>query len=217
MSGTASDRPAEIAPDARVHSSAEIGAGAVIGAGAQVWHQAQVREEAKIGSGSIIGKGVYIGAGVSLGRNCKVQNYSCVYEGLELEDGVFVGPEVVFTNDKYPRAINADGSLKSDSEWELSRTVVRFGSAIGSRSVVLPGLTIGRWALVAAGSVVTASVPDHALVRGNPAKQSGWVCRCARPLGEDLVCPSCSERYEVSSDGLLTLLAHADAPAEPPE
>lgn len=191
----------------RVHPTAEVSERASIGEGASIWHQAQVREGATVGPGCIIGKGVYIGADVSLGANCKVQNYSCVYEGNTLEDGVFVGPEVVFTNDRYPRAINPDGSLKAASDWELEGTVVRYGAAIGSRSVILPGLTIGRWALVAAGSVVTKDVPDHAIVAGNPARQRGWVCVCARPLSDQLICPACGKKYQHTAAGLATLEA----------
>ena len=186
----------------RVHPTAEVSEQASIGEGASIWHQAQVRERASIGEGCIIGKGAYIGADVTVGRNCKVQNYSCVYEGNTLEDGVFVGPEVVFTNDRYPRAINPDGTLKGASDWELQGSTVKYGAAVGSRSVILPGLTIGRWALIAAGSVVTKDVPDHAIVAGNPARQRGWVCVCARPLSDDLGCPECGRRYRPVEAGL---------------
>lgn len=186
----------------RVHPTAEVSPAATIGEGASVWHQAQVREGAHVGAGCIIGKGVYIGADVHVGANCKVQNYSCVYEGTRLEDGVFVGPEVVFTNDRYPRAINPDGSLKSANDWDCQGATVRYGAAVGSRSVVLPGVTIGRWALVAAGSVVTKDVPDHALVGGNPARPMGWVCLCARRLDHGLKCPACDRAYRQSEAGL---------------
>lgn len=141
-----------------------------------------IRENAVIGAGSIIGAGVYVGAGVRLGRNCKVQNHALLYEGLELEDGVFVGPQVCFTNDFLPRAVNPDLSLKTAEDWEVGRTLVREGASVGAQSVVVTGVTIGRWALVGAGSLVSRDVPDHALVYGQPARVRGWVCYCARRL-----------------------------------
>lgn len=186
----------------RVHATAEVGEKATIGEGASIWHQAQVRDGAIVGPGCIIGKGVYVGADVSLGANCKVQNYACLYEGVTLEDGVFIGPAVVFTNDRYPRAINPDGSLKSADDWHVGRSLVRQGAAVGARSVILPAITIGRWALVAAGSVVTKDVPDHALVAGNPAKPMGWVCVCAQRLDEQLTCPGCARAYARFESGL---------------
>jgi len=186
----------------RVHPTADVSERASIGEGASIWHQAQVREGAVIGPGCIIGKGVYVGADVSLGANCKVQNYSCLYEGVTLEDGVFVGPEVVFTNDRFPRAINPDGTLKTTNDWHVGPSLVRYGAAIGSRSVIVPGITIGRWALVGAGSVVTKDVPDHALVVGTPARQMGWVCVCAQRLSENLTCAVCGRCYGPTDSGL---------------
>lgn len=186
----------------RIHPTAEVSAGAVIGEGASIWHHAQVREGAVVGPGSIVGKGVYIDFNVRIGANCKVQNYSCVYHGTTLEDGVFVGPEVVFTNDRYPRAINPDGSLKGDADWEVEETLVKQGAAVGSRVVVLPGVTIGRWALVGAGAVVTRDVPDHGLVAGNPARRVGWACVCARKLDDALACARCGRRYRREGPGL---------------
>jgi UDP-2-acetamido-3-amino-2,3-dideoxy-glucuronate N-acetyltransferase len=189
---------------ARIHPTADVSPAATIGQGCSIWHQAQVREGAVLGPGCVIGKGVYIGAGVHLGANCKVQNYSCLYEGLTLEDGVFVGPGVVFTNDRYPRAINPDGTLKEANDWELGRTLVRYGASIGARTVVVTGVTVGRWALVAAGATVTKDVPDHALVVGTPARQAGWTCVCAHPLDASLACTAdgCGRRYRRTETGL---------------
>jgi UDP-2-acetamido-3-amino-2,3-dideoxy-glucuronate N-acetyltransferase len=166
------------------HPTAEVSPSASIGPGTKIWRQAHIREDAVIGPNCVIGAGVYVGAGVRVGANCKVQNNALLYEGLELEDGVFVGPAVCFTNDYLPRAVNPDGSLKTASDWEVGRTLVRIGASVGAGSMVITGVTIGRWALVGAGSVVTRDVPDHALVVGNPARQRGWVCFCARRLEE---------------------------------
>jgi len=183
--------------DAFIHPSAEVAPDASIGQGSRIWHHAHVREGAAVGAGSIIGAGVYVGAGVRLGRNCKVQNDALLYEGVELEDGVFVGPQVCFTNDLLPRAVNPDLTLKSASDWQLGRILVRVGASVGAQSVVITGVTIGAWALVGAGSVVTHDVPEHALVYGQPARIRGWVCHCARRLevqGSEGWCESCQRR-----------------------
>jgi acetyltransferase-like isoleucine patch superfamily enzyme len=168
--------------DVFIHPRAQVEDGVELGAGCKVWQLTHVRGGARLGPGCKIGSAVYVGAGVRLGANCKVQNQALLYEGVELEDGVFVGPGVCFTNDRFPRAVNPDGSLKDDSDWELGRILVREGAAIGAGAVVVTGCTIGRWALVGAASLVTRDVPDHALVYGNPARVAGWVCRCARRL-----------------------------------
>lgn len=166
----------------RMHPTAEVSDRAVIGADTLIWRNVHVREAAHVGRQCIIGAGVYIGAEVELGDRCKIQNDALLYEGLTLEDGVFVGPQVCFTNDYWPRAINADGSLKSSADWELGKTLVRHGASVGARSVIVTGVTIGAFAMVGAGSVVTRDVPEHALVFGSPARIGGWVCACGRKL-----------------------------------
>jgi UDP-2-acetamido-3-amino-2,3-dideoxy-glucuronate N-acetyltransferase len=163
-----------------VHATAEVSPDAVIGAGSKIWNHAQVRPKATLGENCVIGKGVYVDANVVMGNNCKVQNYVSVFDGVTLEDGVFVGPHVCFTNDMQPRAINPDGTLKAADDWVLTPTLVKKGAAIGANSTIRCGITIGEWAMIGAGSVVTKNVPANALVAGNPARQIGWVCACGK-------------------------------------
>jgi len=190
----------------RIHPTAEVSEKAQIGEGSSIWHHAQVREGVKIGSNCIIGKGVYVDAGVPIGDNVKIQNYVSVYHGVVLEDGVFVGPHVCFTNDMRPRAVNPDGSLKAADDWVLSETRVKKGAALGANSTIRCGITIGGWAMVGSGSVVTQDVPDHGLVYGNPARLRGFVCACGEisskegQAGETVTfkCPKCGRTFEVS-------------------
>jgi acetyltransferase-like isoleucine patch superfamily enzyme len=189
----------------RIVPSADVADDATIGDGSQVWHLAQVREGAVLGEGCVVGRGAYIGTGVRMGRHCKVQNYALVYEPAELADGVFVGPAAVLTNDTYPRAINPDGSLKSTDDWHAVGVTVGQGASIGARAVCVAPVTIGAWATVAAGAVVTKDVPAHAIVAGVPARQVGWVGKAGVPLrreGEKWVCPSTGARYE-EHDGTI--------------
>ncbi len=192
----------------RIHPTAEVSDQVQIGEGSSVWHHAQVREGAKIGSNCIIGKGVYVDAGVPIGDNVKIQNYVSVYHGVAIEDGVFVGPHVCFTNDMRPWAINPDGSLKAADDWVLSETRIQRGAALGANSTIRCGITIGEWAMVGSGSVVTRDVPAHGLVYGNPARLRGFVCACGELVekesqtGESIAakCPKCGRTIEVSSE-----------------
>jgi UDP-2-acetamido-3-amino-2,3-dideoxy-glucuronate N-acetyltransferase len=184
-----------------IHPTADVSPQAAIGPGTRIWHQAQVRERARLGANCIVGKGVYIDFDVAVGSNVKIQNGVFVYHGVTVEDGVFLGPGVILTNDKLPRAINPDGSLKSDADWQVSPTLVKRGASIGAGALILPGVTIGAFAMVGAGAIVTRDVPDHGLVYGNPAHLHGYVCRCGRPLSpvqDDLWhCAACDERFHL--------------------
>lgn len=197
--------------DVRIVDSADVADSVTIGAGSSIWHLAQVREGARLGRNCVVGRGAYIGTGVELGDNCKVQNYALVYEPARLEAGVFIGPAVVLTNDTYPRAVNPDGSPKSAHDWEPVGVTIREGAAIGARAVCVAPVTIGRWATIAAGSVVTKDVPDFALMAGVPARRLGWVGRAGVRLIEKdgaWVCPQTGETYR-ENDGAL----REDAPA----
>lgn len=161
--------------DVRIHPSAEVSDLAEIGPGTRIWNHCQVRENARLGRGCVLSKDVYVDAGVEIGDYCKIQNGISVYHGVTLEAGVFCGPHMVFTNDRNPRAINPDGSLKSAADWSLSETRVRRGASIGAGAIIVCGVTIGQWAMVGAGAVVTRDVPDYGLVYGNPARLRGFV------------------------------------------
>ena len=189
----------------RIHSTADVSPNASIGEGTSIWHQAQVREKVQLGRNCIIGKGVYIDFEVCLGDNVKVQNYVSIYHGVRLEDGVFVGPHVCFTNDLRPRSINTDGSLKAADDWVLSPTLVRRGAALGSNSTIVCGTTIGAWAMMGSGSVVTRDIPDYGLAWGNPARLHGFVCPCGGRLEKEThldskvltQCPECNQQIEI--------------------
>ncbi|TWX34024.1 N-acetyltransferase [Frigoribacterium sp. ACAM 257] len=191
--------------DPPVAASADVDARAVIGRGTRVWHLAQIREGARVGDDCIIGRGAYVGAGVVVGDRCKIQNDALVYEPAELGDGVFVGPAVVLTNDRTPRAVTPDGALKSASDWSPVGVRVGDGASLGARAVCVAPVSIGRWAMVAAGAVVTRDVADHSLVAGVPARHVGWVGRAGAPLaadGDSFICPVTGTRYRVV-DGAL--------------
>jgi acetyltransferase-like isoleucine patch superfamily enzyme len=160
-----------IADDARVEP------GATIGRGSSVWHRAQIRSGAVVGAECVIGSGAFIDTGVVVGDRCKIQNAAQVFAPARIADGVFVGPGVILTNDKAPRAVNENGEPKSATDWNAQAVVVQEGASIGAGAVVVAGVTIGRWAMIAAGAVVTRDVLDHELVGGVPATNMGWVAR----------------------------------------
>ncbi len=183
----------------RIHPTAEVSASAEIGEGTSIWNQCHVRENVTIGQNCILGKDVYVDFGVQIGDNVKIQNGALLYHGVTIESGVFVGPGAIFTNDKQPRAINPDGSLKADADWQVGSVTIAYGASIGAGAIILPDITVGRFALIGAGAVVTKNVPNYALVLGNPARQIGYVCKCAAKLirqdNDSYTCPVCGELY----------------------
>lgn len=197
-----------ISTSAVIQGTADVDTQASIGDRTRVWHLAQVREGAQIGADCNIGRGAYVGPDVVIGDSCKLQNYALVYEPARLGDGVFIGPAAVLTNDEFPRAANPDGSPKSADDWRAVGVVVENGASIGARAVCVAPVTIGAWALVAAGAVVTKDVPAHALMVGVPARRIGWVGTAGHPLeqnGDDWVCPVSGDRYH-EADGRLSAL-----------
>ncbi|WP_433783388.1 DapH/DapD/GlmU-related protein [Actinomycetospora sp. CA-101289] len=169
---------------ARVHvePSADVAESARLGDGTRIWHLAQVCDGAVLGRTCALGRGAYVGPGVVVGDHVKIQNYALVYAPAELATGVFVGPAAVLTNDTHPRAIDPDGAPKSAASWMPVGVRVGEGASLGARSVCVAPVTIGRWAMVGAGAVVTRDVPDFALVVGAPARRVGWVGRAGVPL-----------------------------------
>lgn len=179
-----------------IHPSAHVDEGAHVGDRTRVWHGAHVRGSAMIGDDCIIGEHVYVGAGVRIGNRCKIQNNALVYEGATLQDGVFVGPGAIVANDRRPRAVTPDGTLKSGEDWTLAETVISAGASIGAGAIIVPPVTIGTWAVVAAGAIVTRDVPPHALVAGAPARQIGWVCACGERTAPNAYCKACGRVFE---------------------
>lgn len=170
--------------DYYVHESSYIDTNVTIGAGTKVWHFSHIMEGASIGSNCIVGKYVEIGPGVKIGNGCKIQNNVSVFKGIRLEDNVFCGPSMVFTNVINPRAHIS----RMD---ELRPTLVKKGATLGANCTIICGVTIGQYAMIGAGAVVTKDIPDHALVVGVPGRITGWVCKCGNIQKNNSNCKTC--------------------------
>lgn len=189
-----------------IHPSSCVDDGVVIGAHTKIWHFSHLMGGTRIGENCNIGQNVVIGPDVVLGNSCKIQNNVSIYKGVTLEDEVFCGPSMVFTNVFNPRA----GIRKMD---QALPTLIRRGATLGANCTIVCGVTVGCWAMVGAGAVVTRNVPNHALVYGNPARLRGWVCRCGEKLDKNLRCPACGLLHVRSGDG-LSAAEEALAPAQ---
>ena len=179
-----------------IHESSIIDEGASIGDGTKVWCFCHVQTGAMIGERCSLGQNVNIGNNAVVGNGCNIQNNVSVYPSVTLEDYVFCGPSCVFTNDMTPRAKYPKGKAN------YFQTLVKTGASIGANATIVCGHTIGKWATIGAGAVVTTDVPDHALMLGIPARQHGWVCECGQRLPDTLTCGTCGRQYETAPDGL---------------
>ena len=188
------------------HPSAEVSPKAKIGKGTKIWNLAQVREGAVIGKNVIISKNVYIDAHVKIGNGSKVQNNVSIYHPATIEADVFVGPSVTFTNDRFPRAFIWNEERLSGP------TIVRKGASLGANSTIVCGITIGKYAMIAAGAVVTKDVPDHAIMMGVPARVKGFACICGKPLklqkeakNAEYYCDSCKKKFMIPKKDYLKI------------
>lgn len=179
-----------------VHKSSYIDDNVTIGAGTKVWHFSHVQKGALLGEKCSLGQNVNISNNVKIGNGVKIQNNVSIYEGVELEDFVFCGPSMVFTNDLTPRSKYPKGTEG------YNRTLVKYGASIGANATIVCGNTIGRWAMIASGAVVTKDVADYALMAGIPARQIGWVCECGNGLKDELKCDGCGRDYVLNNGKL---------------
>ena len=183
-----------------VHESSYIDENVTIGEGTKIWHFCHIQSGAVIGNNCSLGQNVNVSNNVIIGNHVKIQNNVSIYEGVEIEDYVFCGPSMVFTNDPNPRSKYPKGPAG------YQKTLVKEGATIGANATIVCGHTIGKNAMIAAGAVVTKDVPDHALMAGVPAKQIGWVCDCGQKLNKELICEQCNRKYKQSKTGLAPLI-----------
>ena len=179
-----------------VHESSVVDSDVEIGKGTKVWHFCHIQSGARIGENCSLGQNVNVSNNVKVGNGCKLQNNVSLYEGVELEDYVFCGPSCVFTNDLTPRAKYPKGRAG------YKKTLIKEGASIGANATIVCGHTVGKWAMIASGAVVTKNVPDHALMAGVPARRMGWVCECGEVLKNGLSCPKCGRKYKETDKGL---------------
>jgi acetyltransferase-like isoleucine patch superfamily enzyme len=194
-----------------IHDTAMVSESAQLADGCTVWANATIREGAQIGADTSLGIGAYVGPNVRVGSNCKIQNGAFLYEPCSVEDGVFIGPKVVFTNDKSPRAIKPHGEPIQAVDWTPVGVTVKYGASIGAMVVCVAPVIIGKWSMIAAGSVVVQDVPDFALMAGAPARRIAWVGRAGIKLekqGSGWICPVSGDSYiEEKESGLLALVS----------
>ena len=183
-----------------VHPTSVVDDDVEIGTGTKIWHFSHIQSGARIGKNCSLGQNVNVSNHVKVGDGCKLQNNVSLYEGVELEDYVFCGPSCVFTNDLTPRAKYPKGSAG------YKKTLIKRGASIGANATVVCGHTVGEWALIGAGAVVTSDVPAHALMLGVPARRKGWACECGELLPAGLVCKSCGRRYRETDNGLKEMI-----------
>jgi acetyltransferase-like isoleucine patch superfamily enzyme len=181
-----------------VHPSAEVDEPGALGPGTRVWHLARVAAGAVVGADCTLGRNVFLGAGTVVGDRVKIGNGANVF-GARIESEAFIGPMALLMQDARPRSTNPDGSLKGDGDWTSAPVHVRRGATVAGGAMVLPGVTVGEWAMVSAGAVVHQDVPAHAIVAGNPARAVGLACRCGARL-VDGGCPACGATYAVDDD-----------------
>lgn len=192
------------------HPTAVVDEGARVGDGTKIWHFSHVSSTSVIGERCSLGQNVFVAPGVQVGDGVKIQNNVSLYEGVVLEDYVFCGPSMVFTNVRTPRS-----AFPRNTSADYATTRVKYGASIGANATIVCGATVGEWAFVAAGAVITRDVVPYALMAGVPARRIGWVCECGltlKPEGERAACSGCGREYELAGERMSRLAAPVSGP-----